>query len=943
MRRKFILPKEGLTVVLTAVFLFALCQTSFSQKAEKNSVADDSTGIRYFKPDTINTLFGGRLSENRMVQSAGHLDGRELERSPVSLLTNALQGRMAGLYINQLSGVPKYDNPELLLRGKEPLIVVDGVPRIGLAANDRKIFDVLNINPEQVESVTLLKDALSTAMLGGKGMDGVLMITTRKKSKEGANTNTLSFKAQAGIQSPIGLRQFVSAADYAELYNEALANDGYEPIYTRDQINAYRSQSDPFLYPDVDWNRELFKTNSLISRYTVNAAGSSRLLNYFVSLDYQNQEGLFRESDQNKYPTNINYKRYMLRSNIGIRIDDQLSAFLNILGTIHDYIQPGAGYEAIITGLKNMPNNAYPKLNFDGSLGGNTSYRRNLWGLSTATGYLKDNLQSGYFDVGLKRNMDDVLKGLWVKALLSYNPIYEQRIERTKDFQVFYFPVTGDTATYQRFGNLSNQTNTSNIPERVQQAYTELSAGYDREFGKTAVSGILLANQESIQLNRNLNNFTRGIATRWNVSFSERYNVEVAAAYNGNNYFAPGKQYDFFPAVGASWNLHKEAFLATGFFNQFKARITYGKVGNANPGYYEFRQTYSTGPGYFFGSGATSVNGNRQGDLANPNRVAEKANKLNAGLDLVFSKNRAWITVDYFNNAQYDLLQRQWSNTAVMGQTYPLENIGRNKYYGWETSFGWTDRLTGAFRYYLQGNISSVQSKIVDIGEPAMPFEWMQETGHPVNQVRGYVFEGFFNSSNLGTATIDGYLPIEGDLRYKDLNNDGVIDYRDRTIIGNKKPLLFYGFNLGFEFKGFDVSVLLQGVKNRDIVTTGNYEWEFLNNGRGQAYAHHLDRYTASNADNATYPRLSVGGNRNNQVLSSFWVRNGDYMRFKNFEVGYTFGSSFLSKMKVRSIRLFATGQNLFTLSEYDVADPEVYSVQYPLQRVINGGISINL
>lgn len=940
MRRKLILPEKGLRVAITAGFLFALCQVSTGQEAEK----DDSTGMNYFKPKTINTLFGGKLPQSRMVQSAGYLDGKELEKAPVSLLTNALQGRMAGLYINQLSGVPKYDNPDLSLRGREPLIVVDGVPRTGLLSGNQHILDVLNINPEQVESVTLLKDALSTAILGGKGMDGVLMITTRKNSDLGANSNTLSFKAQVGVQSPIGLRKFASAADYAMLYNEALANDGYEPIYSQEQINAYKSQSDPFLYPDIDWNKEIFKNNSLISRYTVNAAGSSRLLNYFVSLDYQNQEGLFRESEQNKYPTNISYKRYMIRSNIGIRIDDHLSAFLNVLGTIHDYIQPGAGYESIITGLKNMPNNAYPRLNFDGSLGGNTTYRGNLWGQSTATGYLKNNLQSGYFDVGLKRNMDDVLKGLWVKALLSYNPIYEQRIERTKDFQVFYFPVTGDTSNYRRFGTLSNQTNTSAIPERVQQAYTELSAGYDRDYGKTAVSGILLVNQESIQLNRNLNNFTKGIATRWNISFREKYNIEAAAAYNGNNYFAPGKQYDFFPAIGASWNLHKEAFFGSGFFNQFKARVTYGKVGNANPGYYEFRQTYASGPGYFFGSGAgTSVSGARQGNLANPGRVAEKANKLNAGLDMVFSKNRAWLTIDYFNNAQYDLLQRRWNSTSVIGQTYPLENTGQNRYYGWETSFGWTDRLTKAFSYHIQGNISSTQSKVVEIGEPAMPFDWMQETGHPVNQVRGYVFEEFFNSSNLNAATIEGYQPIAGDLRYKDLNNDGVINFQDQAVIGNEKPLIFYGFNIGLQFKGFDISLLLQGVKNRDIVTTGNYEWEFLNNGRGQAYAHHLNRYTQSNAAMATYPRLSVGGNRNNQVLSSFWVRNGDYMRFKNFEIGYTLDVSFLNKMKVRSIRLFATGQNLFTLSAFNEADPELYSVQYPLQRVINGGILINL
>lgn len=923
---------------LIAIFLFAFvaaeAQLADSVKYEGDSIA------AYFRPSSYNILYG-KQHAGRLVQSISYLNGKELEKSPVSLMSNAFQGRMAGLNMGQASGAPRYDNPVLSLRGRDPLIVIDGVPRYGLSVANAPLYDVLNINPEQVESITLLKDGLSTAMLGNRGMDGVLMVTTRKRSDE--KYNYISAKAQAGFQSPVKLRKMLSASDYATLYNEALANDGYAPLYTQQQIDNYKNGSDKYLYPDVDWYNQLLNKNAMMNRYTVNATGSSRFLNYFVSLDYLKQEGILKEDKiKNQYGTNIDYKRYILRSNIELHIDNHLSAFLNVFGTIHDYVQPGLGYGTVFTSVLNTPNNAYPVLNFNGSYGGNTSYRENIWAQSTGTGYLKNNMQSGSFDVGLKRNMDDVLKGFWVKASLSYNPTYEQQILRTKDFEVFQFPVTGDSTTFRRFGTETQQVNTPDVVARMQQAYSEVSMGYDRLFGKSALNGIVLGNYESLQVDRNLNQVIKGVATRWNYSFDERYNFELAAAYNGNNRFAPGKQYNFYPAAGLSWNIHKESFFNNQFLNQFKLRATYGKVGNANPGYYQYLQNYVSATGYFFGTSATSVGGVRQGDLANPNRVVEKANKLNLGLDLAFSNNRGWFTADYYNNRQYDLLQTRGYNTAILGQVYPLENIGINKYYGLEFAAGWADKIQ-SFNYFIEGNFSTRQSKNIDIDEEELPFGWMRLTGLPVNQIRGYEATGFFNPSNLNDATIEGYKPVAGDLKYRDLNSDGIININDRTIIGNKKPLLFYGLNLGFKVKGFDVSALLQGVKNRDIVTTGNYEWEFQNNGKGQLNEYHLNRYTAATANTATYPRLTIGTNRNNHQLSSFWVRNGDYLRFKNFEVGYSFGNNFLTKIKIREVRLFVNGQNIFTISKFDEADPEVFGAQYPLMKTINGGISVKL
>ena len=918
-----------------ALPFYGVCQNEDSLANTK-----DTLPINYFKPTVYPVLFG-KQSESRLVQSVGFLRGRETEKSPVSLVTNALQGRMAGLHSLQKTGIPRYDNPDISLRGRSPLIVVDGIPRYALVdeGND-PLFDVLSLNPEQIESVSLLKDGLSTAMFGNRGMDGVLMVTTKKKSDE--PYNYILLKAQTGVQSPLGLRKTASAGDYVKLYNEALANDGRPPLFSQAQVDSFSTGTDRFLYPNVNWYDEILNKTARLDRYTINAAGSSRTLDYFVSLDYQNQDGFFKEDPANAYGTNINYKRYNIRSNLGIRIDKNLSAFLNVFATIQDYISPGGGTNTVMSGALTTPNNAYPRLNFEGSYGGNISYRNNVWAKSTGSGYFKNNLQAGSFDVGFKRNMNDVLKGLWVKALLSYSPSYEQELIRTKTFDFYQFPVTGDTANFRRFGLKSEQLNDADVEARMQQAYTEVSVGYDKGLGQHLLSGILLGNYESVQVNNLLNQIVKGFATRWNYSYDNRYNLEFAAAYNGNNRFAPGNQYNFFPSGGISWNVHKESFFGSeGVIDFLKLRVTYGKVGNANPGYYEFMQNYMASTGYFFGPTGSSAAGVRQADLANPNRVTEKALKFNAGVDLKMLDNRAWITADFYNNHQYDLLQIRGHNSGILGQEYPLENIGVNKYYGVEVSAGWTEQVK-SFRYFIDANLAVQQSRNIDIDEVTQPYEWMRLTGRPVSQLRGYVAEGLFSASNLNEATIEGYRPMAGDIKYRDLNGDGVINTLDRTVIGNDKPLLFYGANLGLMFKGFDLSVLLQGVKNRDILTTGDYVWEFQDNGRGQLFEPNLDRYTPSSTD-ASYPRLSIGTNRNNHIASSFWVKNGNYFRLKNFEVGYAFDSRFLSKISVRQVRLFVNGQNLFTVSSFKESDPEVYAGQYPIAKTINGGISIKL
>lgn len=943
--------KKSIVFFLATTFIF-LVENTNAQNTRKRTAqrqqrlndslksvsADLSSGKL---PQMVPVLYSEQTKDH-LVQAVSYLNGRKLESAPVSLLSNAFAGQVSGLYVQETSGVPRYNNPTLNLRGRNPLIVIDGVPRYNLVDlnSGQTLYDVLSINPEQVASVTLLKDALSTAMLGNRGMDGVLMITTRNRTAD--NTPSFSITAQTGFQRPIKLRKTLSSFDYASLYNEALTNVGRAPIYSQAALDAYKNGTDPYLYPDVDWQKTVLKDNAPISRYNISSGGNYNNVKYFLSLDYTSQGGLFREDPNNVQSTNVDYKRYIFRSNIEFNIDKNLTASLNALGNIQDFIQPGVGYASIFNSIVNTPNNATPVYNFTGSYGGTNQYQNNPYAQSVGTGYLKNNLQAASVDVSLKRNMNDLVKGSWIKALLSYSPSYEQAIVRSKDYNAYNYPVTGDTSTYNKVNTIADQTNTQSVLARFQQTYIELSTGINRNWKKNAITGLLLANYDNEQTNNTLNQINQGISTRLSYSFDNRYNLEVAGAYNGNNQFVKANQFGFYPAAGVSWNVHHEKFFKQNtFINELKLRASYGKVGNADPGYYLYRQNYSNGTAYYFGNAATSTPSVFQSALANT-RVPEKAYKLDIGLDLSFSKQRGWVNFDYFNNRQYDLLQVRGSNTAILGQIYPAENIGINKYFGFDLNTGWADKV-GKLSYSISANLSSISSKIIFNDEQNLAYPWMAKTGKPVNQIRGYVADGFFNSSNLTAATMQGYVPSAGDVKYKDLNGDGIINVYDQTIIGNAKPLKFYGANLSLMFKGFDMSILLQGVFNRDIVTNGSYSLLFQNGGKGQGYQNSLNRYTSQTAATATLPRLTVGTNINNYVTSSLYVQNGNYARLKNLELGYSFSNKLLSAGKIKSVRLFVNGQNLLTVSKYKDADPEVYSSVYPLERIINAGLSVKL
>ncbi|WP_205500071.1 SusC/RagA family TonB-linked outer membrane protein [Rufibacter psychrotolerans] len=887
---------------------------------------------------TYQTLFGAPQKRHLSTAAVSEIYGEELEKTASRTTAGLVVGRVPGLYGSQSSGEPGGDNVSLSLRGGAPFVMVDGTPQSFGA-----------INPEQIESITFLKDALSTVMLGNRSSNGVMYITTKKGGGKG---QSISFRTLVGVQEPIRLPKPLDAYSYATLYNEAFSNDGNTgPLpYSQEALASYQDRSDPYSFPDVNWYDAVLKKRSSFSRYDVAVSGGGERTRYFVNLDYLNQGGLFKTSDLNTYNTNADFKRYGFRSNLGVDLSKALTANLNLAAQIQNGNEPGATVPSIFSTMLSTPNNAHPVLNPNGSLAGTDNYTNNPWGQTLYSGYRLYNQTEFKTDLALKADLGFIIPGLWARGTGAYKNYLLENINRSKRTEVFEMAVNaaGDTSYTRRGPVASVMENAGSVNSRYQMLYTELAIGLDRKFGAHGLSVLLNASNDNIQNGDNLDENFRGLAGRASYHFNERYLAEFAFGYNGVERFAKGRRYGFFPAFGLGWNIGEEDFLQPiAWLDQLKLRGSYGMTGNVNAGYFAYNQYYVSGTGYNIGETPTGANGIAQGannTPANPFITWEKARKLNLGVDASLFGGRVALTAEYFKHNFFDLVRTpSGSASGIFGGTYPSLNLGKLDRTGTEFQVTYQDNI-GGLNFFLQPNVSFVQSVNVFIDELEPEYPWLRQTGLPGGQPFGYVAEGLFQTDEEARTSpvVEGYTRAQaGDIKYRDLNQDGVINGYDRTAIGHQKPLAYYGVALGASFAGFDVNALLQGVENRQVLYTGSAVWEFQNNGRAQSFAHHLDRWTPENAANATYPRLSIGTNINNHVSSSYWLRSGDYWRLKNLEIGYTLPAGLTQKVKLATVRVFFNGTNLLTKAEFDEVDPEVSAGGYPLVRTVSGGLNV--
>lgn len=870
---------------------------------------------------------------NLAIASNDAIYNKDILKSPVTSVRNALVGRLVGLYTLQSSGQPGADGVSMSLRGQSPLVIIDGV-----------VANLTTFDLEEIESVTVLKDALGTAMLGVRGSNGALVINTRKGT---ADKMQLSFTAQTAIQKPIGRPKTLGAYDYARLYNEALRNDGLQPLYSDSDLLGYQNHTDPYRYPDVDWQNQVLKNTSRFDRYTFSAIGGNKYARYFVALEHANQEGFFRTVDSNKYNTNNDFKTYVIRSNIDISVTPKLTGGIYLLGRILNANEPGATTGTILNSLLTTPAGAYPVLNEDGSFGGSQQFQNNILAQTINSGYRQNYKRDMLANFYLKRTLDEVTKGLWLQARAAYNATISENITRNKSFAVYQ----KITAGYQQFGTNGNQANSNGMDYQGRSDYEEFSIGYDRTFSGThGINALMLVNRDNSVSGSDLPYTITGGSGRLAYNYKGKYVAEGTFGLNGSNRYPDNgaTKRGFFPAFGLAWNIEQENFLKRiEVISQLKLFGSYGKTGWDDPGYFSYYQRFFDASTTYFGTGASGNTSISEQRIANRNISWEKANKLNVGLHGTLLKDKLGFSVEYYNNKFYDLLMQRGRNSTLLGNDYPDENIGQYRYTGLEGQLSWQQSLSN-FSYFIAANANIQNSEVLNIDEVYRQYDWMMRTGKMVGQRFGYIADGLFQTQAEinSSATTVGYTPQPGDIKYKDLNNDKVIDQFDIAPIGDQKPLFFFGTTLGIQWKGLDFSALVQGVRNREIYVGGASLWPFQASGFGQAYQDNLNRWTPTTSATATYPRLNIGNNSNNHATSSYWLVSGNYVRLKQLEIGYSMPATLIKKSGLQSARIFASGYNLLTASSDRLGgrDPEVNSAfNYPLQRLFNFGINIKL
>lgn len=908
--------------------------------------------------------------KNHFLGSASTIYTDKLSSMMGTTILPALEGRLSGLNITQYRGarvhqtsanstsdivgnVPVFgegfysDNTEFNVgsRGIAPVVVIDGIQR-----------ELYSIDPEAIESVSIQKDALSSMFLGMRSSRGALVITTKEPIKQGFQ---LSFTGRFGVQSALKTPNPLSAHQYAYLLNEALQNDGKEPFYTYDDFNKFRTQSNPYTHPNVNWFDEILNKTSTTQSYNLNVTGGNKFAQYFVSVGYMGENGLFSNpTESDAHDTNLSYSRYMISSKVNINITDDFTAKVTLLGRVEDGNQPGAKYSNLLNAIYTTPNNAYPIKNPNGTWGGNVTFDNNLMSQAINSGYIMDTARDMVGGINLKYDFNKLVKGLSARLVGNVSIQNRSYTERSKRAPVHSYGFDKEgKEIYTQYGSSNSQINRFYSVTSYQQMYGQFAVDYNRRFGVHGVKATLMGDTRHTLANYDLPQLPSNIIADVAYDYAEKYFVQAALSESYYNRYALGKRWGTFYAFGLGWDISKEDFMENAdWLNQLKLRGVFGKTGNGidNSGYYMYRQTFSHigTAGYPLGTEMSAM-GNvtmENTPLANPFLTWEKAYKLNVGVDLAMFNNRLKFTADYYNDKYFDLLQNRGKSIELIGQYYPMENIGKVRRFGGDLSITYQDRVND-FSYYVSANWSCEQSKLLYMDEQEVPEEYLRQTGRPAGAIYGLVADGFFTTREEieKSPVIEGFENIQpGDIKYKDLNNDKVINEFDRTVIGGDKPYSYFGIDLGFKWRGLDFSMFWQGAYNRDLYLQ---DWTLLEgfqaNGRyyGQAYENMLGRWTPETAESATFPRLTAGGNeynRGNGWNSSFWLRSGNFIRLKDISLGYNLPDSFCNNyLGGLRLKIFVNGQNLFTKSACDLVDPEVGFTSYPLQRCISTGINI--
>ena len=900
---------------------------------------------------------------------------------PTANITNSLAGNVPGIIAVQRSGEPGKDASEFWIRGistfganASALVLVDGIER-----------DFNEINIEDIESFSVLKDASATAIYGQRGANGVILITTKRGEAGKVNIN---FKTEYGISSSAIEREFVDAETYASLANEARMSRYQDPVYDASDLEIIKYGLDPDLYPNVDWHDALLKKNTSTFKASLNLSGGGSTARYYISGSYYKQGGLFKDSMKENYGTNTNYKRYNFRINTDINVTKTTILEAGLGGWVVDQHKPGATVNAagnsddFWKSISYMTPISVPLCYSNGQLPTYGPYDSDM------SPYVRLN-HTGYYtlwenkvesNIGLKQDLGFLTEGLHFTARFSYDGYNRHNLGRLKRPALY---------KAERVRDMEGNLITSRIMDEVplyqvssvygsRRSYGELQLGYDHAFGKHRVGGLLFYFMESFSENDVDTNLFRsvpkrklGLSGRVTYGYDDRYLVEFNFGYTGSENFEPKERFGFFPAVAAGWVISNEKFVKKHmpWLSLLKIRYSIGQVGNDRIGgdaRFPYITTVTGGSGANFGNmGANGVGGICVELMGSPHLTWEITTKQDLGLDMKIS-DKFDLTVDIFRDEREDIFMRRGYLPGSVGllvggsiDQRPWANVGSMRSEGIDGNFGYTQRIGKDFIFTLRGNFTYAHNKILKYDEAANALYYRMTQGYKWGQNRGLIALGLFKDEAeiASSPTQYGQELMPGDIKYKDVNGDGVINDDDIVPIGyTNTPEIVYGFGLSAQWKGFDFSVLFQGTGKMDFIVEDYSVFPFIANDAGNILSvvadpknrwisREISGDPATERQDAIFPRLSYGPRENNTKWSTWWLRDGHYLRLKNLELGYTLPKTITNKLRMEKLRIYFLGYNLACWSPFDWWDPETGSRDgnvYPIQRTYTFGLNVS-
>lgn len=926
--------------------------------------------------DEVVVIGYGKQKKNSVVSSITSIGPRELAVSSSRNLTNNLAGQIPGLIAVQRSGEPGYDDAEFWIRGissfkggTTPLVLVDGVPR---AMSD--------IETDEIESFTLLKDAAATAVYGAEGANGVILITSKRGN---AQKPKISFRAEGTYLSPTRMPKFLNSVESLLLRREALANEGQEFYLSEQEINEkYGPGGDRDLYPDTNWQKVMLRDNTYNMRYTLNVRGGSERARYFVSGAFYQENGIFKESNE-EYNNNIGLKRYNLRSNIDFDATKTTVVRVDLSGQYLQTNYPGVKTGDIFQAMCRTPSWMMPYVYSDGKIAGHprpSGQRVNPYNLLMHSGYTKEWRTLIQSKVQVDQKLDFITKGLTWRGMLSFDTDMKYIAKRTKTPTQYYAtgrnPETG-ALTYKTVVEGSDVLASDLSNSSDKRIYFETALNYSRTFAeKHDVGAMFLYMQKETQYHDNaLAHRKQGLVGRVTYAYGGRYFAEGNFGYTGSETFAKGYRFGFFPAVGLAWYVSNEPYYPKAMkdiVNKLKFRVSFGRTGNDNTGgdRFLYRGTMKQdNGGYNLGFSDTGAMGDigkgiTEAQFESPYLSWEIEDKQNYAIDLGLFNGRIDMQVEYFKNKRKNILLRRNTVSNVTGfQQMPWQNFGIVKNQGVDASLTLNQKI-GEVNLSARGNFTFARNEIIEFDQVPQLYPWLEKKGTRLKSYKLYIADGLYTfddfiitgegkdrtyelKPDVVSGLSSGVRP--GDIKYKDLNGDGKIDSMDQMEdVGDPSvPEIVYGFGFNAEWKGFYAGIFFQGAAKTSTVFGGDGTFFPFDWGEQSALRTVVvDRWTESNpSQNVLFPRLHSDGFTNNNVGSTWWQRDASFLRLKNIELGYNFNKKILKGLHIQALRLYLQGNNLYVWDKIKMWDPEQGNAgggfTYPLNRTFTLGFDV--